>query len=152
MHSFVIMRDRRMEFKLRKEYMMDQSSPIISALEVLSKGNISSLYELPESNELQHYKEPINHIIESFQIIVSQIQSALQTSETSAIETSKELKGLNSWSHEQFIPTLTQVDEEANTLESSISEISNIVEALPLWRMKYASWQKKANSQRQALD
>ncbi len=130
LHTFVIMRDRRMEFKLRKEYMLEQSSPIISMLETISEGDISSALDLPSSNELQHYQKPVNYIVENFQLIVSEIQSALETSENSTEETSKQLEGLNDWSHVQFIPTLTQVSEEANNLESSISEISNIVELI----------------------
>jgi len=130
LHTFIIMRDRRMEFKLRKEYMLEQSNPIISMLETISNGDISSTLELPSSNELQHYKEPINNIMENFQEIVSQIQSALQISEASTEETSEQLSGLNNWSHDEFIPTLSQVGEEANTLEGSISEISNIVELI----------------------
>jgi len=130
LHSFIIMRDRRMEFKLRKEYMLEQSGPIISMLQTISDGDISSALELPSSNDLQHYKEPINNIMDSFQLIVSQIQNALQTSEASADETAKQLSGLNEWSHEQFIPTLSHVSEEANTLEGSISDISNIVELI----------------------
>lgn len=130
LHTFIIMRDRRMEFKLRKDYMLDQSSPIISMLETISVGDISSLLELPQSNELQHYKEPVNLIIENFQEIISQIKSALKTSESSTLETTRQLEGLNAWSHDQFIPTLSQVGEEANTLEGSISEISNIVELI----------------------
>ena len=130
LHTFVIMRDRRMEFKLRKEYMLEQSSPIMAMLKTISEGDISSVLELPEGNELQHYKEPVNHIIENFQDIISQIQSALLRSEASTEETTRQLEGLKDWSHDQFIPTLTQVGEEATTLEGSISEISNIVELI----------------------
>ena len=130
LHTFVIMRDRRMEFKLRKEYMLEQSSPIMAMLKNISEGDISSVLELPEANELQHYKEPVNHIIENFQDIISQIQSTLLRSESSTEETTRQLEGLKDWSHDQFIPTLTQVGEEATTLEGSISEISNIVELI----------------------
>lgn len=130
LHTFVIMRDRRMEFKLRKEYMLEQSSPIMAMLKNISEGDISSVLELPQGNELQHYKEPVNHIIENFQEIISQIQSALVRSESSTKETTIQLEGLKDWSHDQFIPTLTQVGEEATTLEGSISEISNIVELI----------------------
>lgn len=130
LHTFVIMRDRRMEFKLRKEYMLQQSSPIISMLETISEGDVSSVLTLSEENELQHYKDPVNRIIENFQEILSQIQSAILSSESSAAETSRQLEGLNAWSHTQFIPTLSQVGEGANALEGSISEISNIVELI----------------------
>ena len=130
LHSFIIMRDRRTEFKLRKEYMLDQSSPIISMLQTISDGDISSTLGLPENNELQHYKEPVNQIINSFQDIVLQIQNALTISETSTQETINQLNGLHQWGQDEFLPTLSQVSEEANVLASSISEISNIVELI----------------------
>jgi len=130
LHTFIIMRDRRMEFKLRKEYMLAQSHPIITMLETISDGNISCALELPANNELKHYQDPINHIVENFQHIVSRIQSALETSGNSTEETKIELDGLNTWSHDKFIPTLTQVSEEATNLESLISEISSIVELI----------------------
>ena len=130
LHSFIIMRDRRTEFKLRKEYMLHQSSPIISMLQTISDGDISSTLNLPEENELEHYKEPINQIINSFQDIVLQIQNALSISETSTQETIHQLNGLHQWGQDKFIPTLSQVSEEANILASSISEISNIVELI----------------------
>lgn len=127
LHTFIIMRDRRVEFKLRKEYMLEQSNPIITMLESISNGDISSLLDLPPSNDLQHYKSPVNHIINNFNLIIGQIRSALQISEAASDDTKQQLHSLNSWSNEQFIPTLANIGDDAITLESSIIEISSII-------------------------
>lgn len=127
LHTFIIMRDRRVEFKLRKEYMLEQSNPIITMLETISNGDISSPLELPPSNDLQHYQPPVNHIINNFNIIIGQIRSALQISEAASDDTKQQLHSLNSWSNEQFIPTLADIGDDAITLESSIIEISSII-------------------------
>lgn len=127
LHTFIIMRDRRLEFKLRKEYMLDQSSPIITMLETISNGDISSSLELPPSNDLQHYKLPINQIINNFNIVIGQIHSALKISEAASDDTKQQLYSLNNWSNEQFIPTLGDIGDDAITLESSIIEISSII-------------------------
>lgn len=127
LHTFIIMRDRRVEFKLRKEYMLDQSNPIIAMLEAISSGDISSALDLPPSNDLQHYKLPINHIINNFNIVIGQIHTALKISEAASDDTKQQLHSLNTWSNEQFIPTLADIGDDAITLESSIKEISSII-------------------------
>lgn len=127
LHTFIIMRDRRLEFKLRKEYMLDQSNPIITMLESISSGDISSTLDLPPSNDLQHYKLPVNQIINNFNIVIGQIHSAIKISEAASDETKQQLHSLNNWSNEQFIPTLAYIGDDAVTLESSIKEISSII-------------------------
>lgn len=127
LHTFIIMRDRRLEFKLRKEYMLEQSHPIITMLETISNGDISSTLDLPSSNDLQHYKLPVNQIINNFNIVIGQIRSALKISEAASDDTKQQLHSLNSWSNEQFIPTLADIGDDAITLESSIIEISSII-------------------------
>lgn len=127
LHTFIIMRDRRLEFKLRKEYMLDQSSPIITMLETISSGDISSQLDLPSSNDLQHYQSPVNHIINNFNVIIGQIRNALKISEAASDDTKQQLHSLNTWSNEQFIPTLADIGDDAVTLESSIIEISSII-------------------------
>jgi hypothetical protein len=89
--------------------------------------DISSPLELPPSNDLQHYQPPVNHIINNFNIIIGQIRSALQISEAASDDTKQQLHSLNSWSNEQFIPTLADIGDDAITLESSIIEISSII-------------------------
>lgn len=127
LHTFVIMRDRRVEFRLRKEYMLEQSNPIIAMLETISQGDISAPLSLPPSNELQHYQPPINHIIDNFNLIIAQIRSALQISESASDETQQQLHSLKNWSNEEFIPTLGNISDEASVLENSIAEISSII-------------------------
>ena len=130
LHTFVIMRDRRAEFELRKKYMHVQSEAIIQMLQQISSGNISSRLKLENEHDLGYYEEPVNQIIDNFQSIVKNIHEALQNSEFSIKEASQSLDDLNQWSQNKFLPTIEHVGEESSSLASSVSEISHIVEMI----------------------
>ncbi|MEA2100840.1 MAG: methyl-accepting chemotaxis protein [Campylobacterota bacterium] len=126
-NTFIILRDRRSEFEIRKKFMLEQSAPIIEMIEQISKGDISKLLQLQEEHQLPHYQEPINHIIENFKLIITQIQTAIIKSQETSVETDLELNSLTKWSSEKFIPTLTSISENGDQLSQSIGQISSIV-------------------------
>jgi len=130
LHSFIILRDRRVEFEIRRNFMLEQSAPIIAMIEEIAKGNIGESLHLPLNHQLPHYQEPINHIIKSLTEIVTQIQIAITDSQETSQETHAHLNNLTSWSHEQFIPTLSNISEDANQLSESILEISSIIDLI----------------------
>jgi len=130
LHTYIIMRDRRAEFSLRKEYMLRQSEIITQMLKQISDGDISSRLEMGDEHDLIHYESPVNQIIENFQSIIGNIHNALAESETSIEETSKALDDLNRWSQEMFLPTIEQVSHDSSSLADSVLDISNIIELI----------------------
>ena len=129
-HSFLILRDRRVEFEIRRNFMLDQSSPIIHMIKEIATGNITEKLSLPEDHQLPHYQEPVNAIIGSLTEMVLQIQTAIKESQESSNETHKHLNNLSDWSSNQFMPTLSSISENANQLSSSILQISSIIDLI----------------------
>ena len=129
-NTFIILRDRRGEFEIRKKFMMDQSAPIISMIENIASGDISSTLSLPREHQLPHYQEPVNHIIENFKVMISQIQTAISNSQETSTLTDKQLTSLSSWSHDEFVPTLEGISLNAEQLSSSIGQISSIIDLI----------------------
>lgn len=129
-NTFIILRDRRVEFEVRRAFMLEQSAPIISMIEKISSGDISQNLSLPGEHQLPHYQEPINHIIDNFKVMISQIQASIENSKATSIETDQQLISLNHWSNEEFVPTLTNISDNANQLSQSISQISSIIDLI----------------------
>ena len=125
--TFIVLRDRRTEFEIRKKFMMEQSAPIIAMIEDIASGNITKNLLLDKEHQLPHYQEPINHIIDNFKIMISQIQTAVVKSHESSTKTDVQLNNLSNWNSEEFIPTLSNISKDANQLTQSISEISSII-------------------------
>jgi len=129
-NTFIILRDRRTEFEIRKKFMIEQSAPIIKMIEKIADGDISNTLSLPDEHQLPHYKEPVNHIIENFKVMISQIQDAIVKSQETSNVTDEDLQKLSSWSNDKFIPTLTDISGNANQLSQSIGQISSIVDLI----------------------
>lgn len=130
LHTFIIMRDRRAEFSLRKDYMLRQSEVITQMLEKISEGDISLRLDMGEEHDLIHYEPPVNQIIENFQSIIGNIHRALNESDISIQEASEALEHLETWSQETFLPTIEQVSHDSSSLADSVSDISNIIELI----------------------
>jgi len=130
LHTFIIMRDRRAEFGLRKEYMLRQSEIITQMLKQISEGDISLRLDMGKEHDLIHYESPVNQIIENFQSIIGNIHSALKESDISIQETSQALEDLEKWSQGIFLPTIEQVSHDSTSLADSVLDISNIIELI----------------------
>jgi methyl-accepting chemotaxis protein len=130
MHTFMILRDRRREFEIRRKFMMEQSAPIIAMIEKISNGDIANKLELQEGHQLPHYQEPINNIIDNLNEIILNIQGSIKASQETSDTTHEHLNKLTSWSREQFIPTLSSISENATQLSTSITQISSIIDLI----------------------
>ena len=128
--TFIILRDRRGEFEIRKKFMMDQSAPIIDMIEKIAGGDMSEILSLPKDHQLPHYQEPVNHIVENFKEMISKIQNAIVMSQASSRLTDIQLENLSSWGNEEFIPTLTNISSNTEQLTSSIGQISSIIDLI----------------------
>ncbi len=129
-NTFIILRDRRLEFEIRGKYMLEQSSPIIAMIEQIASGDISKNLNLESSHPLPHYEGPVNDIIDNFKNMISKIQQVIEVSQDSSDETQKELANLSRWSNDEFIPTLSDISEHALQLSESIGQISMIIELI----------------------
>lgn len=129
-NTFIILRDRRTEFEIRKKFMLDQSAPIIKMIESIADGDISNTLILPQEHQLPHYQEPVNHIIENFKVMISQIKKAILKSQETSTVTDKQLKNLSNWNDEEFLPTLNGISENASQLSQSISQVTTIVDII----------------------
>lgn len=128
--TFIILRDRRGEFEIRKKFMMDQSAPIIEMIEKIADGDMSEILSLPKDHQLPHYQVPVNHIIENFKEMISKIQNAIVMSQASSRLTDIQLENLSSWGNEEFIPTLTNISSNTEQLTCSIGQISSIIDLI----------------------
>jgi methyl-accepting chemotaxis protein len=124
------MRDRREELKKRRLDILEQLDPIIDMIEKIADGDISGTLSIPEGNRLPHIEAPINNIISNFNTMIKHIEVAIETSKESSDEANQHLDDLNSWSNDLLIPTLTNVNNDANELDNSITEISTIVDLI----------------------
>jgi methyl-accepting chemotaxis protein len=129
-NTYIILRDRRLEFEIRGKYMLEQSAPIIETIEQIASGDISKNLNLIKNHPLPHYEGPVNSIIDNFKNMISQIQNVIHISQNSSKETEDSLENLSRWSYEEFVPTLSDISENAKQLEESLSQISVIIELI----------------------
>ena len=125
--TFVIMRDRREELKQRKEFLVEQTSPIIQRLERLKNKDISNLMQLDTDSELKTLEDPINSIITTLQAIITQIETSANDIESMSQETKEVVDSSVSWAGGEFQDAQSELVEKAKSLESSTSDIENMV-------------------------
>lgn len=125
--TFVIIRDRREEISQRKEFLYQQTEPIIKRLERLRNKDISELMTLEDSSDLKTLQEPINSIITTLQSIVTQIDTAANDVENESRETKNVVDASVSWAGGEFQSAQQELVEKAKSLENSTNEIENMV-------------------------
>ncbi len=125
--TFVIVRDRRKELETRKEFLLEQTAPIISRLVKLRDRDISELIYLDDNSELKTLEEPINAIITTLQGIVSQTETSANDVDENSSKTKEVVKNSVAWATEEFQAAQAELVEKAKSLESSTNEIENMV-------------------------
>ncbi len=125
--TFVIIRDRREEIQTRKEFLQEQATPIIQKLVKLRNRDISDLMYLDESSELKALEEPVNATITTLQSIVSQTQTSANEVDEDSAKTKEVVKSSVEWASGEFQAAQAELVEKAKSLESSTSEIENMV-------------------------
>jgi len=125
--TFVIIRDRREEIAQRKEFLAQESAPVIERLEKLQQKDISELLHLGEDSELKDLESPLNSIITTLQDIVTQIQTAANDIDTTSHETKDVVNSSVEWAEGEFQRAQAELVEKAQSLESSTSEIEGMV-------------------------
>jgi len=125
--TFVIIRDRREEITQRKEFLSQESAPIIDRLARLQQKDISELLHLDEDSELKTLESPLNSIITTLQDIVTQIQTAANDIDATSHETKDVVNSSVEWAEGEFQRAQAELVEKAQSLESSTSEIEGMV-------------------------
>jgi len=100
--TFVIVRDRREEIQTRKEFLLEQTAPIIKRLARLRDRDISDLMHLDENSELKTLEEPINAIITTLQSIISQTETSASEVDENSSKTKEVVKNSVAWATEEF--------------------------------------------------
>jgi len=125
--TFIIIRDRREELKTRKEFLLEQTAPIIQRLTKLRDRDISELINLDNNSELKILENPINAIITTLQNIISQTETSVIRVDEDSAETKEVVKESVNWATNEFQIAQAELVEKAKSLESSTNEIENMV-------------------------
>ena len=125
--TFVMIRDRREEFSNRKSFLEQETAPIIERLQRLQEKDIAELMQLSDDSELKTLENPINAIITTLQDIVNQIDSSANDVDTESRQTKDIVDASVAWASGEFQETQSALVERAQSLESSTSEIENMV-------------------------
>jgi methyl-accepting chemotaxis protein len=125
--TFVIIRDRREEIATRKEFLIEQTAPIIERLSRLKNKDIAELIHLNEDSELKALEDPINAIITTLQGIVNQIETSANEVDDDSAKTKEVVKNSVQWASGEFQAAQAELVEKDKSLESSTNEIENMV-------------------------
>lgn len=125
--TFVIVRDRREEIAQRKEFLVEQTTPIINRLEKLRDRDISELMSLSEDSELKALEDPINAIITTLQEIISQTEKSANEVDANSEKTKEVVQNSVTWANDEFKTAQSELVEKAKSLESSTNDIENMV-------------------------
>jgi len=124
---FLILRDRRNEFKLRSKFMIEEAEDVIVALERLANSDLSETLNLDKNNELIQLEAPINEINQNFKNVVGAISSSFDAVKSSTSSANGVLSNLNEWNETEFSPAIAGLQNQTNTLTNSIVEIESMV-------------------------
>jgi len=125
--TFVIVRDRREEIATRKEFLIEQTTPIINRLAKLRDRDISELIKLSDYSELKMLEEPINAIITTFQDIIGQTETSANEVDNNSIKTKEVVENSVTWASGEFKMAQEELVDKAKSLEASTSDIENMV-------------------------
>jgi len=125
--TFVIIRDRREEIRTRKEFLLEQTTPIIGRLSRLRNRDISDLMHLDNNSELKTLEEPINSIITTLQSIISQTETSALAVDKDSAKTKEVVQNSVEWAGGEFQSAQGELVEKAKSLEASTNEIENMV-------------------------
>jgi len=126
-HTFLILRDRRGEFKIRAKYIQSHAQEFLHILNLISDGDISQKVSNKEDNELQYFQEPINKIINNLASIIGQIQNSIKNTKDSNDISNIQINRLVNWNEEEFLPTLENLSDNTSQLSNSIGDIVAII-------------------------
>jgi methyl-accepting chemotaxis protein len=125
--TFVVVRDRREELATRKQYLQEQTAPIIERLAKLRDRDISELMHLDDNSELKTLEDPINSIITTLQGIVSQTETSADKVDEDSLKTKEVVTNAVAWASNEFQTAQAELVEKAQALEASTNEIENMV-------------------------
>jgi len=124
---FLILRDRRNEFKLRSKFMMEEAEDVIVALESLANSDLSDSLNLDKGNEFVQLETPINEINQNFRNVVGAISSSFDAVKSSTSSANGVLSNLNEWNETEFSPAIEGLQHQTSRLTDSIVEIESMV-------------------------
>ena len=127
--TYVVLRDRRAEIKVREEYLSKIISPIIQRLKTLQQKDLRELISI-DNTELKALEEPINDIITTLQNITNNIINATDRIYEKTNQTKENLNNSLNWAQSDFLTTQQDLMTRAKSLEESTASIENMIELI----------------------
>jgi len=124
---FLILRDRRNEFKLRSKFMLEEAKEVIETLEHLANSDLTHSLSLNEENDFFQLQEPINKINHNFKSVVEAIGSSFNEVKHNTSSAKNVLNDLDNWDRDEFSPAISNLQAQTNELTESISAIESMV-------------------------
>ncbi len=125
--TYVIIRDRRAELKDQKDFLMQNTAPVIERLNRLKNKDISDLLVLDDNSDIKNLEDPINQIIITFKNIIAHIENAALSTEKETSLTNEMLNNSANWIQNEFQKRQNDMFEKAGFLETSTNDIENVV-------------------------
>nr|WP_274519588.1 methyl-accepting chemotaxis protein [Lebetimonas natsushimae] len=107
--------------------MQKQIAPIKEILLKIANGDVKETLTLDKDNELKELEEPINKIILTLNDIVSKILKSANNVVNIATDTKKIISDTKNWNENVFQVRQSELTNQAESLETSVKEIENMV-------------------------
>ena len=127
--TYIILRDRRNEYKEKDRYFQNILNPIIQRLIDIKNKDLRKLIVI-NSKELKVLEEPINGLIVTLQNLTKNIIKVSKEVEKVTIKNKNYLDSSTEWLNNDFIEIQNQLIEKAHSLENSTTAIEKMVDLI----------------------
>jgi len=124
--TYVIVRDRREEFKQRTEYLEEAIVPLIERLEKLAQKDFKELVTI-ENGDIKLLEAPVNQIIINLKKIIGDIENAANNINSDSQETKGLVENSLEWATNDFQTTQQSLMDRAKSLDESTGSIEEMV-------------------------
>ncbi len=124
--TYVILRDRREEFRQRQEYLENAISPLIDRLEKLAQKDIRDLISI-DDDDIKLLESPINQIISFLQDITKDIENTTLKINDDSKDTKELVNNSLEWATNDFQQNQQNLMERAKSLDESTGAIEEMV-------------------------
>jgi PAS domain S-box-containing protein len=121
--TYVTIKDRREELRSIDE----QTQPIISILDEISKNILTSELTLSEENDLKVIESSVNKIITNLHQIVKEIKDSASHANDISSQTDRKLEQIRVWNETEYSTSQEKLSSVAHDLREATKEINIII-------------------------
>ena len=125
--TYILLRDRTAELVGRAAYIKEEIAPISALLSKIANGDVTESLELSQTSELKELETPINSIVQTLNEIVGKISHSANNVAKITQQTTQSLAHTQEWNENIFQERQVELTQKAKDLESSASEIENMI-------------------------